>query len=191
MKVREIFPDIFTGLYTDSKSMTKADIDNEVYTFNKNAIGYGAIATNKLYKKHVYANIKDKYFMKDRDIIISIKKPYKVGTIRYLYKDKNKILIPNNFVILRNINRDYYSYIFITNYLDKIGIQKYVDEHNIEGDLHLEDIENIDIPDIPKEEQMKISPLMNHINERSSYFNALLDNDEELIRKALYEIIGV
>lgn len=191
MKVKEIFPEIFTGIFTDGKNMIKKNIDHEVYSFNKNAICYGSLTRSKLFKKHIYADIKDKYFMKGRDIIISVKKPYKVGTMQYMnFKDSDKILIPNNFIVLRNINRDYYSYIFITNYLEKIGIQKYVEENNITGDLHLIDIENIEIPDIPKEKQMSISPLMNYINERSSYFNILLDNDEELIRKALNEIIG-
>lgn len=191
MKVREIFPEIFTGVFTDSKNMTKENIVNEVYTFNKNAICYGTIAKSKLFKKNVYTEIKDKYYMKDRDIIISMKKPYKVGTMQYVnFEGRDKLIIPNNFIVLRNINRDYYSYIFITNYLEKIGIQKYVEEHNITGDLHLSDIEDIDIPDIPKEKQMTISPLMNYINERSSYFSVLLDNDEELIKKALYEVIG-
>ena len=191
MKIKDIFPEIFTGLYTDGRNMTKGNIKNEVYTFNKNALCYGTITQSKLYKKEVYDDIKDKYFMKPRDIIISLKKPYKVGTMQFInFKDSNKILIPNNFIVLRNINRDYYSYIFITNYLEKIGIDKYVKENNIKGDLHLVDIESIEIPLIPKEEQMKITPLMNNINKRSSYFSVLLDNDEELIKRVLNEVIG-
>lgn len=191
MKVKDIFPEIFTGLYTDGKNMTKSNINNEVYTFNKNAICYGSLSKNKLYKKNVYAEIKDKYFVQGRDIIISLKKPYKVCTMQYTgYPGIDKILIPNNFIVLRNINRDYYSYIFVTNYLDKIGINKYVEENKIEGDLHLADIEEIEIPDIPKEKQMAITPLMNNINERSSKFSILLANDEELIKIALNEVIG-
>ena len=38
--------------------------------------------------------------------------------------DAKDVVIPNNFIVLRGINMDLYSYIFVSNYLEKIGIEK-------------------------------------------------------------------
>ena len=68
--------------------------------------------------KALTSEVKDKYFMKPRDILIFVKKPYRVGT--YTYNDDIKLVIPNNFIVFRGINMDLYSYIFVANYLEKI-----------------------------------------------------------------------
>ncbi len=85
---------------------------------------------------------------------------------------------------------DLYSFIFVTNYLEKIGIDKYVKEKNIDGNLTISDICDIELPDIPKEQQMKISHLINNINERSSIYSTILENDNQIIRYAIKEVIG-
>lgn len=186
MKVREIFGEIRTGKYIDGEITTNESM--QVYTFKKDALNYSTLVESKFEYRTVYYQVKDKYLMQPRDIIISLKKPYKVGTMTYA-TDK-PILIPNNFAILRNINMDYYSYVFVSNYLERIGIEKYVKEHNITSDLSLEDIKDIDIPDIPKEEQMTISELMKLINERSNIYTNILENDDKIIKYALNKVIG-
>jgi len=186
MKVRDIFGEIRTGKYIDGTMTSNESM--EVYTFKKEAINYSTLVESKFEYRRVYYQVKDKYLMQPRDIIISLKKPYKVGTITY--KTNKKILIPNNFAILRDINMDSYSFIFVSNYLERIGIEKYVNEHNITGDLALEDIKNIDIPDVPKEEQMTISELMKSINERSNTYSNILENDDKIIKYALNKVIG-
>ncbi len=187
MKVREVFKEVFTGC-----NMTNAVSDDEkvkdIYTMQKDSIEYTNIVENKLIRKRISNDVKKKYYMSDRDIVVYVKKPYKVGT--YRFNNDLEVIIPNNFIILRDINMDLYSFIFVTNYLEKIGIDKYVKEHGIEGNLTIGDIEDIDLPDIPKEDQMRISKLINSINERSSIYSIILENDNQIIRHALKEVIG-
>ena len=86
---------------------------------------------------------------------------------------------------------DYYSYIFVANYLEKIGIDKYIKENNLSNsDLTRTDINFIELPNISKEEQMKISELMNLINDRSAIYSTILENDDEIIKYALNEVVG-
>ena len=126
--------------------------------------------------------------MHDRDIIIFVKKPYRVGT--YRFNKKLDIIIPNNFIVLRGINMDLYSYIFVTNYLEKIGIQEFVEKNNITGNLSIEDIKKIKLPSISKDKQMKISKLINAINERSSIYSTILENDDKIVKYALNKVVG-
>ena len=126
MQIKDVFPEIFTGVNLNIGN-SKEESTREIYTLIKDSIQYTNIIEKKLVKKIVNVDIKDKYKMSDRDIIISLKKPYKVGTFRFIYH--KEIIIPNNFAILRNINRDKYSYIFVANYLERIGINKYIQEH--------------------------------------------------------------
>lgn len=187
MKIEDVFEEIFTG-FNINNSTSKEEVD-DLYFINKDSIQYTNIINEKLINKKSTSLIKKKYFIQGRDIIISLKKPYKVGTYKFL-SDK-KIVIPNNFIILRGINRDLYSYIFVSNYLEKIGIDKYTKKNNIgNNDLTVADIKNIELPKIKKEDQMKISTLLNKINERSAIYSSILDNDDEIIKYALNLIVG-
>jgi len=187
MLIKEAFEEIFTG-FNMTNSIGNDKYVEDIYFIQKDSIQYTNIIEKKLIKKTITSDIKNKYYMQGRDIIVSLKKPYKVGT--YRYNTKKKIIIPNNFIVLRGINRDYYSYIFVANYLEKIGIEKYVKDNKIEKDLTVEDIKNIELPDIKKQEQMKISELMNLINERSAIYSNILENDDEIIKYALNKVIG-
>lgn len=186
MKIKDVFEDIFTGY--NMTNATGSNEPNEIFLIQKDSIQYTNIIKNKLVSKRIATDIKNKYYMQPRDIIISLKKPYKVGTLRT--KTNQKIVIPNNFIILRGINMDLYSFIFVPNYLEKIGIPKFTEENNITSELTVENIKNIELPAIPKEKQMKISKLMNDINDRSAIYSNILENDDKIIRYALNEIIG-
>ena len=187
MKIKDVFEDIFTG-YNINNSGTIDKYVKDVYTIQKDSIQYTNIIENKLVSKRISTDVKKKYFMDSRDIIINVKKPYKVGT--YRFNKKIEVIIPNNFIILRGINMELYSFIFVTNYLEKIGIDKYVRDNHKEGNLTIEDIKEIELPNIPKTRQMKISNLMNNINERSAIYSEILENDDEIIRYALSEVMG-
>ena len=126
--------------------------------------------------------------MQPRDILIFVKPSYRVGT--YSKTNDLNLIIPNNFIVLRGINMDLYSYIFVTNYLEKFGISKYVKENNITGNLSKAEIEEIELPDITKEKQMTISRLLNAINERSASYSTILENDEQIIKYAISNITG-
>ena len=187
MKIKDVFEDVFVGY-----NMTNASIDDEkvkdIYTMQKDSIEYTNIVKEKLITKRISDDVKEKYYMSDRDIVIYVKKPYKVGT--YRFNNNLKVIIPNNFIILRGINTDLYSFIFVTNYLEKIGIDKFVKENKREGVLKIEDICDIELPNISKEDQMKISNLINNINERSSLYSSILENDNKIILYARKEVIG-
>ena len=191
MLIKDAFEEVFTGFNINNARSDDKYVE-DLYFIQKDTISYVNIIPNKLIKKRVSYSIKNKYIMKERDIIISLKKPYKVGT--YKYKIDKKVIIPNNFIILRGINMDLYSYIFVSNYLEKIGLEKYSIENKVNErknkELSLEDILNIDLPDIKKTEQMKISKLMNQINERSAIYSTILENDDQIIKYALNKVIG-
>ena len=187
MKVRDVFEDISVG-YNINNTAVNDEYSKLYKTLQKDSIQYTNIISSKLVEKVFSSDIKKKYFVQGRDILVFVKKPYRVGT--YARYDDNKIVIPNNFIILRGINMTYYSYIFVANYLEKIGIDKYVKDNNITGNLSTEDVGNIDLPDIPKDKQMTISKLLNNINERSAIYSNILDNDDKIIRYALNKVIG-
>lgn len=193
MLIKDAFKEVFTG-FNITNSVGNDKYVKDIYFIQKDSIQYVNIIENKLVKKRVGVDIKNKYLLEGRDIIISLKKPYKVGTYKRLFKEEKTVVIPNNFIVLRGINRDIYSYIFVANYLEKIGIEKYATENKINErankELLLDDIMNIELPDIPKEEQMKISDLMNQINDRSAIYSKILENDDQIIRYALNEVIG-
>ena len=187
MKIRDVFDEVIVG-YNINNTVVNDKYSKLYKTLQKDSIQYTNVISSKLVDKVFSSDIKDKYFIHGRDILIFVKKPYRVGT--YTKDDDNKIVIPNNFIVLRGINMLYYSYIFVANYLEKIGIDKYVTENKISGNLSKEDIENIDLPDISKEKQMTISKLLNNINERSAIYSDILENDDKIIRYAINSVIG-
>lgn len=187
MKVKDVFEDIFTGFNINSLT-TDNKFAKYYNTLQKDSIQYTNIIEKKLVEKKLGTDIKKKYIMQPRDILIFIKPPFRVGT--YSKRNDLNLIIPNNFIVLRGINMDLYSYIFVTNYLEKFGIEKYVKEKNITGNLSKTDIEDIDLPDIPKEKQMTISKLLNAINERSASYSTILENDDQIVRYAISKVTG-
>lgn len=187
MKIKDVFDEIITG-YNISNSPVVDKYSKIYHTLQKDSIQYTNIIKSNLIDKKFSNDIKKKYFVQGRDILIFVKKPYRVGT--YTKNAPSNIVVSNNFIILRGINTDYYSYIFVANYLEKIGIQKFIDENPYINNLSIEYLKNIDLPDIPKDEQMKISPLLNAINERSSIYSNILENDYKIAKYALKKIIG-
>ena len=187
MKIKDVFEEISVG-YNISNTTVKDKYSKIYKTLHKDSIQYTNIIDSRLIEKIFTGEIKKKYFIQPRDILIFVKKPYRVGT--YTYEINEDIVIPNNFIILRGINIDKYSYIFIANYLEKIGIKKYIEKNNFIGNLTIDDIKKIELPDISKEKQMSISPLLNAINERSTIYTNILDNDDKIVNYAIKNIIG-
>ena len=186
MKIRDAFKEVRMGINLKSSKLQGEGDEILCYTFRKNALDYGLLLDDKLIEMNLYGEIEPKYFMQGRDIIISVKKPYKVVT--YPYNTNLKIIIPSNFIILRDINMDKYSFIFVINYLNYIAMDKYFKDKT--SDLTIEEINDIELPDIPKVRQMKISGLMNNINKRGQLYSKLIKNDKEIIFYALNKIVG-
>ena len=187
MKLKNVFKDIIVG-YNFINASVKDEYSKVYKYLQKDSIQYTNIIESQLIERTFTGEVKKKYFIQPRDILIFVKKPYRVGTLSYELKED--IVIPNNFIVLRGINMDIYSYIFVANYLENIGINKYIEENNITGNLTIEDIKNIELPDITKEKQMTISPLLNAINDRSAIYTNILNNDKKIIDYAINSIIG-
>lgn len=187
MKIKDVFDEIIVG-YNITNSAMKDEYSKFYNTLQKDSIQYTNIIPSKLIEKKFTNDIKKKYFMQPRDILIYVKKPYKVGT--YTIDDNLKVIIPNNFIILRGINIDNYNFIFVANYLEKIGIKDFVDKNKKQGNLNIEDIKNIELPNIPIKKQMSISSLLNDINKRSTIYSNILENDDKIIKYAIDSIIG-
>lgn len=187
MKIKDAFVDIING-YNLTNSNVYEGYTRFYKTLQKDSIQYTNIVPERLIEKKFSSEIKKKYFLEDKDIIIFVKNPYRVGT--YTHSDRLEVVIPNNFIILRGINTELYDYVFVANYLERIGLKKYRDKNNINGNLSIEIIKDIDLPDIDKDEQLKISPLLKAINNRSSLYSKILSNDEKIVSYALNSIVG-
>ena len=186
MLIKDVFKEVITGYNINNAAIN--DKYSKIYkTIQKDSIQYTNIINSKLIDKRFSGNIKPKYFLQNKDILIFVKKPYRVG----IYKENNNdIIIPNNFIILRGLDQTKYNYIFITNYLEKIGISKYIENNNYINNLTVDDVKKINLPTISLENQNKISTLLNSINERSSIYTNILDNDDIIINYALNSVIG-
>ena len=163
MQVKDVFEEIFVGanLSISSKTIEK----KEVYTLKKDNIIFNSIfpketyysylndkkdyknlLENSLQKVKIPKTIKEKYYIRPSDIIISIKKPYKVLTDVLIKKD---IIVNNNYIILRGIDRKKYTERYLTYYLEYIGIKEILNETKKTGnELSLADIKNIQLPNI-------------------------------------------
>ena len=187
MLIKDVFKEIIVG-YNITNSTTKNDYAKRYKTLQKDSIQYTNIIKDKLIEKSFTSEVKDKYFMKPRDILIFVKRPYRVGT--YTYGDNIELVIPNNFIVLRNIDMNKYSYIFVANYLEKVIMEKFKEDNTKKGNLSIGEIEDIELPDIPKDKQMTISPLLKSINKRSAIYSNILENDDKIIRYAINSIVG-
>lgn len=187
MTLNDVFDEILVG-YNITNAAVKDKYSKMYKTLQKDSIQYTNMIDSRLIEKAFTGEVKKKYFLHPRDILIFVKKPYRVGT--YTFEAKEDIVIPNNFIILRGINMNLYSYIFVANYLEKFGIKNYIEKNQFVGNLTIDDIKKIELPDISKERQMRISPLLNAINERSAIYTNILENDDKIIRYAIESITG-
>ena len=187
MTLNDVFEEILVG-YNITNAAVKDKYSKIYKTLQKDSIQYTNMIDSRLIEKAFTGEVKKKYFLHPRDILIFVKKPYRVGT--YTFEAKEDIVIPNNFIILRGINMNLYSYIFVANYLEKFGIKNYIEKNQFVGNLTIDDIKKIELPDISKGRQMRISPLLNAINERSAIYTNILENDDKIIRYAIESITG-
>ena len=69
-------------------------------------------------------------------------------------------------------------------------MEKFKEDNTKKGNLSIGEIEDIELPDIPKDKQMTISPLLKAINKRSAIYSNILENDDKIIRYAINSIVG-
>ena len=68
MLVKDAFKEVFTG-FNMTNSISGDKYVKDVYFIQKDSIQYVNIVESKLVNKRIDSDIKDKYYMKERDII--------------------------------------------------------------------------------------------------------------------------
>lgn len=180
MKLENIFKEIFKGLKIEDTNECE---EYRIYLLDTKDISNCNVTYNTL--SNVNMKIKDKYLLKENDIILSTRISTKSCHVGYV--SSNTPAIPKkNFIILRNCN-DTYLPEFIANYLEYIGINKYLKENN-KDTLTIEDIKLITIPKVDIDKQRDIINLVSPINKRITLYNKLINNDIELTKRLLSEV---
>ena len=181
MTIRDAFKNVFIG-YNLSNSTVDNDNGTRYKVLQKESIQNNSIIPAKLVTK-TFIKIDEKYFLQPSDIVIYLKKPYRVAAV---IPSNNKIVVPNNFAILREIDSDKYNYLFLTYYLEKIITEKYINKSSIGA----EDIKKIELPDVSIDEQRKISSLLENINRRTSIYSSIMDNDNKTVDYFINKVLG-
>lgn len=198
LKIKDNFKEIFVGV--NLSTCSKNGDMQEVYTFKKehiifNSILYNDFGYNRLKYRAQYEhlpnknfskvkvpkNIKQKYYLTFGDIVISLKKPYKVFEDIIFRNDK--IIATNNYVILRGIDRKKHYAPYLAYYIEKIAIENLLKNSNrINTELSIEDIKNIELPSISKSEQIdkscEISALIKTILEAEDQIEKILNDSQ-------------
>ena len=189
MTLKDIFKDIYKGV--------RIEVDNrieplECYLIDTKDVDKCVINYSNSEIKKVKMNIKDKYILKEGDIIIATIPSFSTCHVGYCHNidEDVKAIIKKNFVILRNPYNDEYNLEFIAEYLENIGINNYIDniKRNKEA-LTIYDIENINIPKVSREDQERLISIIRPINERCRLYNKLINNDSLIKRIMIEEVI--
>lgn len=175
MELKDCVSEIYLGL---NKKETRHTSNDKTYIYKLLTI---KSVNNKFINKDVLeeydslTKVDDKFLSKKDDIIICSKPPYNVVLIE---DDTEGILIPNNFIVLRNskINTTY-----LYNYLNLIGSKMKFDPEDENTNITKSDVEQVYI-DVDETTVKKISSLSSRINKRQKAYGRLLDNDQELIK---------
>ena len=189
MKVKDIFKDIRKGIvigedgdYTGRKyfALDTSHISNCVISPILSEI-----------KSERGKMINDRHILQKDDIVISSVPSHSTWHVGYASSIPTEyiIVLKKNLFVLRDIIPEY-NPAFVAEYLDTTGIQKIYLDGKTEGEyLQKQDIEEIDIPDIPLEMQNRIVELLKPINERDSYCRQLIENDNELKKYMLNKVM--
>ena len=186
MQVEEVFEKVFGGFNFKKRYNRPNELYN-VKSFHKEAMQSSQFMEGRFYNVQLSFKINKKYILTKDDIVISLKKPYKASYLSYELKEE--VYVPNNFVILRGISKKY-NYLFITNYLNIIGIENLCLNKPETADLTIDDIKNIKLPNISIEKQESVIKLLNLINERSLTYKKIIDNDEIILQYIMNDILG-
>ncbi len=188
MKIKDIFRDIFKGVRIEfdntvepfeSYLVDTSTVDNCVINYSKNGL------------EQIHMNVKDKYFLKPNDIIIATIPSSSTSHVGYCSSIEDKVIIKKNFIVLRNpYNEGLYNLEFIAEYLENYGIKDYFDnvKNNREA-LTKEELEDIEIPNLDINKQNELMKAVHPINERSRLYNKLIQNDTEIKKYLMNEVI--
>ncbi len=188
MELKNIFKDIYSG--RDIEITTNDGL--YAYGLKTSNLDECVISTSQSNLELFEANIKDKYILRENDIIIASTKSSTTSHVGFASSIPNyPVIIGKNLIVLRNIYEEYEP-LFIAEYLERFGIKKLFEEKGESYTrLSTEDIKSIDIPKVDIDVQRKLVELFKLINERTRLYKKNIVNDskiiEELINQALYD----
>lgn len=183
MELKECVKEIYLGL---NKKESRHTTNDKVYAYDLLTI---KSVNNKFVNRDVLETyesiikVDDKFLTKDNDIIICSKPPYNVVLID---EEMEGILVPSNFIILRDITINV-NYLY--NYLNLLGSKMKFNNDDENTNITKSDVEQI-VVKIDENKIKKIAELSSRINKRQKAYGKLLDNDQELIRMT-YVKMGV
>jgi hypothetical protein len=198
MKIKDIFNDVFKGLSIETDDRITSKI--KAYLIDTKDVENCQITYTNL--QDVYMNVKDKFFLKPNDIIVATipsESTCHVGVVNGEdINNEKKAIVKKNFIVLRNISSQYKAE-FVAAYLDIIGINDYFNKYKITIDhfantkrkeaLTIDDIKDIDIPNISLSKQIALLSIINPINERNNLYKKLIANDLVIKKHLLNEVI--
>ena len=189
MVLKEIFKEIYKGLRIESDSSTDG---RDYYVIYTKDVGNCVINYSKDSVKCLNMNVKDKYLLKEGDIIIASIPSNTTCHVGYCSSlDNDNVIINKNFIILRNPVNDNYNLEFIAEYLENIGISNYfLNNRNNKEALTIPEVEDIVIPEISIQKQNDLMSLIRPINERNRLYNKLIMNDMEIKKYLMNEVMG-
>jgi len=188
MKIKKIFKEINKGLRIEYDNRVEPI---EAYLVDTGLVDSCVINYTKNGLEKIYMDVKDKYFLKPNDIIIATIPSSTTAHVGYCSSIEDKVIIKKNLIILRNpFDNNKYNLEFIAEYLENYGIKDYYDnvKKNKEA-LTIEDVEDIDIPEIDITKQEELIKAIHPINERSRLYNKLIQNDMEIKKYLMNEVI--
>jgi len=188
MKVKDIFRDIFKGVRIEINNK----IDSfEAYLVDTSVVDNCVINYAKNGTEKIQMDVKDKYYLRTNDIIIATIPSSSTSHVGYCPDiDSDKVIIKKNFIVLRNPYNDKYNLEFIAEYLENTGIKDYIEniKKNKEA-LTIQDIEEIEIPEIDIDKQNELMEAIHPINERSRLYYKLIKNDIYIKKYLMTEVI--
>ena len=186
MLIKEIFKDIHKGLRIENNSNNSI----EAYVIDTINVENCIINYSKSEIKTIHMDIKDKYFLKNEDIIIASIPTENTNHVGYseLTNDE-KVVIKKNFFILRNpFNKEKYNLEFVAEYLELFAIDQIKRNHR--NGFEKQDIENIYIPEISIDKQNELVILIRSFKERIKLYSRLVRNDKNIEKYIISEMIN-
>lgn len=187
MQIRTIFKERFKGLKIEENSREETI---EAYTFGVKEVENCIINYHKEGLQTINMRVKDKYFLKEGDIVVATMPSSTSSHVGFFSNntEDEKVIINRNFVVLRNPIKDFNPE-FIAEYLENIGIKESFSKKNKEA-FKIEDIEDIDIPEISIDQQEELMKLIHPINQRAKYYNQVIQNDSKIKKYMINEVVN-
>ncbi len=187
MVLKDIFKSIYKGLRVESESNSDGKDYYVIYTRD---VGNCVINYSKDSIKCLNTDVKDKYLLKEGDIIIAAIPSNTTCHVGYCSSiEDDNVIINKNFIILRDPINNKYNLEFIAEYLENNGIKDFFEKNRTNKDaLTVPEVEMITIPDISIEKQNDLMSLINPINERNRLYNKLILNDAKIKKYLMNEV---